>query len=919
MRFRNSIFFLLASVLLLSWFAPRVFQSMARSAIEANFETRSLADSEAYALSVAAPRLAQVDKAEVVLSISQDSLVPILSDGLSQAAAEEGILFENLQISVGDQGIRFEGAADLDIADANISGTVNFLGDATVTLAGERLIVTPTFSSVKIAELHAGWFMLPRKISQVVTSAIVPAIEAINAKIPPVELEVPAIVFEGEKVKIGTNELDIPPKEIAASALLIADGRVLWIGQTTPASHRVPPAESFDDYRNQFHSAAGSLLQGLPADGFRLAPSLLDSLFGELADTQSLEDRVREALLQARTNARAMYRTDIATYRPDFALFLPSGQVREAIEPLLLDVLKAEARKSGIDIEDAGLIFSDGYLGAFVEGGFAFHGQGPGSVKLRVVITAIPSFFDGRVEIRPGIQEITVLETVAEGYDLEQVLTSTNGIVAGLVAGLDAALPVIPIEIDPYSIGDIDLRRQVGAGGITFCHDVVAGPTVSLANASVFVSDVGLFLLAEVTSDAATLATPIYGSAEIASGIEGLEAYFLPFSQPGNDVPNAQVAGVAISWSRLAELINAEFADIGELGAHVKNRIPRTPFQDTKIELVERPNYDCRGPGDCPFRSCSSDCSLKNCNYGCPSVGAHVPCPTLRKPFRTCYQSVEQPSCVAGRDLCRATRDADYLACKTKCDADANLGVAACQAENVARQAGCELGKRIQDLGAEIGGVGVIGGDAGASPEMRIGITQFVFDTDQIAGELHAQLSGKISVDGSISFVPYDAMNLLGCPKGKVEFSTDANLPRQALVLGITVSKDPEPDDSDGVEDLDLLATIAPFTVKADLNPRPAEAILANNPQLPFVCNPVIGAGIVGLTIVGRASALAPDDLVRGASDDVAALLSGKFEERIEATEIRVSVRTEELTLGVTTYKLVPDMAGNAISMTLER
>ena len=94
---------------------------------------------------------------------------------------------------------------------------------------------------------------------------------------------------------------------------------------------------------------------------------------------------------------------------------------------------------------------------------------------------------------------------------------------------------------------------------------------------------------------------------------------------------------------------------------------------------------------------------------------------------------------------------------------------------------------------------------------------------------------------------------------------------------------------------------------------------MANNPQLPFICNPIIGAGIVGLTIVGRASALAPDDLVRGASGDVAAILSGKFEEPIDATEIALPVENMEVGIGQATYHFAPDLAGTAIAMTLSQ
>lgn len=904
-------------VILLSLLAPNALQSLARSVIEEGFETRSLADAEAEAISIAAPGLSRMDEAEAILSVSEAHLTPLLKAGLSRAAAEHGIMLDNLEILLGNQGIRVEGVADIMVPGRDISATVKFLGDAKIGLTQEKLVITPAFSSVEIQELRAGWLFFPNSVAGLLSSAITTAIEAINSTVDPVQVDVPAFAFQGDNVNIGTAKIDIPSQQIAASALLVDEDRILWIGQTAPASEPVAPVETFSAYRDRFRSAARSLLEGLPIDGFRLAPGVLGQVYARLVDSQPLDERARIAVERARANAGSMYRTDLAIYRPDFALFLPAGQVREAVEPLILDTLKAEAGKTGIEILEAGLDFEAGYLAAFVEGNLAFQKPAPGQAKVRVTITAIPSFVDGRLEIRPGIQEVIVLDAKAEGYDLGGLLVSVNGIAAGLVSSLDAALPAIPIDVEPYSVGVIDLSKQSHGYGVTFSRDTLDGPTVALSNASVFISKTGLFLLAEVTSDATSLVAPVYGTPEIAPGLDGLEAYALAFAQPGHDVPDPRIGGAALSWSRLAELINAEFADMGDLGAHVRNRIPRAPFAPTKIELVERPNYQCRGPGDCPFQSCASECRRQNCSYSCPSVGTRVPCPTWREPFRWCYQSVEEPVCVAGRETCRAGREAGYGACVLACNTAANTNVAACQAQNVARQAGCELGKRIQDLGAEIGGVGVIGGDAGAAPDVNVGISRLLFNPDQLSGQLTAQLSGTVRVDGSVSFVPYDMMNVLGCPKGKVDFSTDATLPRQAVTLNISVEKDPDPDETDGVDDLDLLATIAPFSIKADLNPRPAEAILANNPHLPFVCNPIIGAGIVGLTIVGRASALAPDDLVRGASDDVAAILSGKFEEPVEATEIAIPIETEELKIGDSTYRLVPDIVGTAIAMTL--
>jgi hypothetical protein len=576
--------------------------------------------------------------------------------------------------------------------------------------------------------------------------------------------------------------------------------------------------------------------------------------------------------------------------------------IREAVEPELSAKLQDEAKNVGIQVSSAELAFWDGYIAADIEGELSFDDPVPGRVHLRVVVTAIPTFANGRVEIRPGLQEFEILGAEAEGYDPAEILVPLNGVLAGFVASLDAALPAIPISVDPYVVETIDLAG-LAESGVTFSRDKIEGPVVSLSEASVFVTTKGLFLMAEVTSDSPSLGAPARGTPELAPGFDGLAAYVLHYAQPGVQHTDPAIGGAALSWSRLAELMNAEFRDLGPFDARVTTEIPNTPFEPTKIELVERPNYQCRGPDDCPFNSCASDCRRRGCDHGC-----------RRRVFGAV---IEDPVCQAGEVACNAKEDAAYGACQLACNTAANTEVATCQAANVVRQGACQAGKAIQDLGAEVGGVGLIGGDAGARPDLGIALAALTLDPNQLAGDVVAHVGGSVDVDGSVSFVPYDTMNLLGCPKGKVSFSTRATIPAQQINLGVSVGKDPEPDDTDGVEDLDLLVTIAPFVVNADLNPRPAEAILRDNPHLPFVCNPIIGAAFVGLVTVGRTTALLSDDLVRGATGDVKSILSGKLEHPVENTEMPVVVEAMDIAVGEKIYRLAPDLQGTAIAMTL--
>lgn len=907
---------LTAFILLLIVLGPGILSSVTRSAIEKSLHTRSLAEAEAEALTVSAPELARLSHADVILSASETNLAPIIAAALTAAAAGENVLLEDVEVTFVNQGISLAGRANLIDVDRDVEASVRFTGVANLGLDNERLMITPALSGIEVAELRAGWLYFPSSVTAVISNLARTAITAINAAVDPVEIALPALALEGGSVALGGTSIEYPPQEVLASAILIGDDRLLWIGQVSQPSANDAPVTTFPAYRERFLATAAPMLEGLPPDGIRFASDILGPVYAGLVYTGSLEDRVAAAYERAVSAAKAMYRTDLTTWRPDFALFLPSDLIREALEPELITKLQAEAKDAGIEVSSADLAFRDGYIEAAIEGVLLFDDPVPGRVSLRVVVTAAPSFVNSRVEIRPGVQEITILDAEAEGYDPAAILLPLNGVLAGLVESLDAALPAIPINVDPYAIGTIELAG-LAERGVTFSRDVIEGPVVSLSEASVFFTTSGLFLMAEVISDSPSLGEPARGTPEIALGFDGLAAFVLAYAQPGLQPPDEAIGGAAISWSRLAELMNAEFRDLGPFDARVTTEVPKTPFEPTKIELVERPDYQCRGPDSCAFNSCASECRRQNCDYVCQSVGAHVPCPTWSNPLRFCYQSVEEPGCVAGREACKAGREVGYGACVLACNTAANTEVATCQAANVVRQGACEAGKAIQNLGAEVGGVGLIGGDAGAKPDLRIALAALTLNPNQLAGEVVARVGGTIDVDGSVSFVPYDTMNLLGCPKGKVSFSTRATIPVQQINLDVSVGKDPEPDDTNGVEDLDLLLTIAPFVVNADINPRPAEAILRDNPHLPFVCNPIIGAAFLGLVTVGRTTALLSDDLVRGATGDIKSILSGKLEHPVEASKIPLSVEAMEISIGEKIYKLAPDLVGTAIAMTL--
>src|SRR5581483_9951443 len=92
---------------------------------------------------------------------------------------------------------------------------------------------------------------------------------------------------------------------------------------------------------------------------------------------------------------------------------------------------------------------------------------------------------------------------------------------------------------------------------------------------------------------------------------------------------------------------------------------------------------------------------------------------------------------------------------------------------------------------------------------------------------------------------------------------------------------------------LALAASIAGFELSAHVNPSPAEAIITQNPQLLIECNPVLGGAIAGLTVLGKATALSGDDLLRAvAGKDIAAVFSGQVDYSAEGFQIPINLKT---------------------------
>ncbi len=109
---------------------------------------------------------------------------------------------------------------------------------------------------------------------------------------------------------------------------------------------------------------------------------------------------------------------------------------------------------------------------------------------------------------------------------------------------------------------------------------------------------------------------------------------------------------------------------------------------------------------------------------------------------------------------------------------------------------------------------------------------------------------------------------------------------------------------------------VNPSAVRASVSPPPVDALLAQNPHLFVVCNPVIGASVAGLTLLGRATALASGDVRRAVGRDpvLSAILLGTLEYDLPEFTTEVTVPTLDVRLpGNETVRMAPTLSGRAV------
>jgi hypothetical protein len=884
---------------------PWAINAFVISEINARFPPLSTRQAQVEAVRVSSAALGTVSNPNIIFAVSPDTLTSVVDGAVQVVNGTTGnVKLDSLVVQAGGQMIRFSVKFSDLAADPKIlvSGTA----EGAVSIASNQtgLVLTPTFDRVQVGSISTRGWNLPGFLTKAIGETLNNFIANANGQIKPITFDFLSPATSPIQVPLGDKVIEIPPLALTASSLLVDDGGLTWIGQINgQKSEPAAPTDDFDQFKAAFRKTAGPLLQSVPKDGIFISEDLLKTLFGAYASWLNPEERARASLDSAWNSVHRLA-------GPDLTLVVPATELDKIVEPLLQKALNDAAEKSGVTLIDNQFKLSDGRIGVTATGSAKLADPVAGTITFRLGVSASPVSESGAIYLLPSLDEAQILKVETSRFDPTPLVNAANAILSGLATGISTALPKIPIDIQPALIAPVELTEIAQkTEGLELAPAKLTFAPVKLADAAILVTHDGLQIFADLDYQSPDLA-PRAGATppEPFSGkIEDLIAAFEKRRSERMGGTASDAISASLSWTRLAEIINAGWRDNGEVRALYHFDTGSQEMEPTEINLVEKPTTSC-SQQSCSFHSCADDCTRDACDWGCTQLPeVPYPCPTVSNPGKICHSGGgDEPICAASKAKCRLEREPKYEACRLECDADANLTKATCDTEAAAMKAACDVGNEFQRFMADVGGIGKIGGDARAQGVVGLDLRSLTFASDHIGASIQPIIQGSVIASGAIDFTPYDIGHFLVCPvKGKAPFSTQVDIPPQQPGIETTVAAAPA--DPEHPDDLMLTAHIKKFTLKAKISPPPIEAVLAQNPQLFVECNPTLTGTLTGLTIIGKAKGLTGADILKAlAGKNAAAAFTGDVDYDVKEMDFPLKVGKSQLHLGEKTMDLIP-------------
>ncbi|MCZ7861900.1 hypothetical protein O9X98_10975 [Agrobacterium salinitolerans] len=894
--------------------------------VNENYPPRSSVEVQKAAVASSYKALSEMKTPSVAFTLSADMLAKLLTDSVSAVGKDLPAKIDHLSVSGEQQQVRistdFEG--HFSDYDATVKGKMD--GTAAIVLENDNLVVTPTFDRIQVSELSVSGWHLPGTLSKGLGVALSKFLNNYNGELKPSTVEVAKELLGEQKVELGGKSFIIPAQQLVAQSVLVDGGRIFWMGQIN-GNKAIPTTETVSDFgrlKSAFTEKGGDLIASAPKDGLVFSRDYMKGLVALAGLNLAPADRAKASLEAAWTAVHQLA-------GPDASVVLPLAILEKFVMPPLTKAIDEQAKKSKVAVVEKRLDLIDGRLGVVVVAKAELPEPTGGSLTFKLGVGVSPLIEEGKITLLPSIDEISIQEVASAKIDAAKAVTSVNAVISGLVSGLNQVFPAIPVEVKPFEIEAVDLKKSAEqTAGLVLSPDAIPTTQARFAAGAVLVTAKGIQILADFDVDSQNIAPRAKGAdpAPFSGSVADIEQMFTQRREATLAAVDMEKATIDVSWARLAQIVNAKWKDLGGIKASYSFDTGSQAMEPTEIRLVDKPTYTCEQKNceqrSCSFNSCAGSCSLDSCDWGCGhDVG--YPCPTFDNPGRWCTAHVPDPVCEANKLTCLAGRDAKYHGCRAACDIKANADKGLCDTAAVAEKAkcdaeaavlkgACDLGNAIQEFAQQIGGIGSIGGDARAVGDVTLDATSLALSEGSPGVTLSPAIFGKLTASGSIDFTPYDIGHLLVCPaKGKAFFTVGVDIPGQQPSIQAALQGG---DSTAGL--LRMTAVINSFNLKAQLNPSPAEAILVQNPQLLVECNPVLIGPTVGLAIIGKARGLNGNDLIKAAGKEASAFFAGDVDYEVKGFNVPIDVKIPELVVGGQTLTVHPKLDGRVVGASFE-
>ena len=520
---------------------------------------------------------------------------------------------------------------------------------------------------------------------------------------------------------------------------------------------------------------------------------------------------------------------------------------------------------------------------------------------------------NGELSILPAISDIE-LDRISVGSSIQanlaeatlrRILPRMPGRSSAVLTGL---IDPIPLKFDAF---ELDTQKEL----VELAQiQNAAGPklkfTVTPERPVVFVSPEAVYILANLPGNQGGKSdTPPNSYSGIRNAVLA-EVKRLSGS-------HLQQGGMAIQKAAIARYLNSALPNRNPIisADFMSDDAVDVKFSE-KIELAGRPDYSCSPNRVCSAASCNinRDCSqrrecrqphdTRNCNrclvnnpFGGCSIRGNDPICEAAKAAQNAAYAAARGACeaekVAARNACEAQKATEVAACEAR-EAAAKLD---CERLKIQEVAECEAKRGIQNLLAELGGVGAISADLAVDYSGRINIASLAFSPN-MGVNATVTVSARAHANGPVSFTPYDVVGHAICGTN------------WRKTLDISAS---------GSGSVNLSSTLKNIrgTPHLVLETRRTNVTATSAPPLRdfFNRNPDLRVRCPGLNVVD----LTNDAVKRVTGEGAHPILDGRYEIDVPAIRVEEPIETLRLTLGGREASLKPSINDVALTFTLAR